>query len=215
MIKTPPFTIELAKILLLTNVGHIKTTIPATSTASNGNDYHHPVLTMAKMMTVVAITDKDNKGEGDEGDTTTCPVTMQHPWPMPWWHNDKDDSGSMMVTPPPSIDTMPMANATVTQWQWGEDNEGDHHHLPSGVNATMMRARARVEHSADTVCLQYMLHKVTSQNFSKSHHLPHPLPCPSSSVICLAFLDALNLILYLLPYLQTASSSTMTVISPL
>jgi len=104
MIKTPPFTIELAKILLLTNVGHIKTTIPATFTASNGNDYHHPVLTMAKMMTVVAITDKDNKGEGDEGDTTTC-MPSDNATPMT----------NAMVTPPPSINTMPMANATVTQ----------------------------------------------------------------------------------------------------
>jgi len=30
------------------------------------------------------------------------------------------------------------------------------------------------EHSSDTVRLQYVLHKVTSQNFSKSHCLPHP-----------------------------------------
>jgi len=32
------------------------------------------------------------------------------------------------------------------------------------------------EHSTDTVHLQYMLHKVTSPNFTKSHHLPHPHP---------------------------------------
>ena len=42
---------------------------------------------------------------------------------------------------------------------------------------------------------------------------PRPLPCPSSSVVCLTFLDGSNSILYLLRYFQTASSSTMTVIS--
>jgi len=39
------------------------------------------------------------------------------------------------------------------------------------------------------------------------------LPCPSSSVVCLTFLDAMNSVLYPLPYFQTVSSSTMTVIS--
>jgi len=41
------------------------------------------------------------------------------------------------------------------------------------------------EHSSDTVSLQYMLHKVTSQNFTKFHHLPHPHPhsTPTTTVI--------------------------------
>jgi len=34
------------------------------------------------------------------------------------------------------------------------------------------------EHSSDTVHLQYVLHKLTSQIFSKSHRLPHPTPTP-------------------------------------
>jgi len=44
---------------------------------------------------------------------------------------------------------------------------------------------------------------------------PKPLPCPSSSVVHLTFLDVLNSILYLLPYFQMTFSSTMTAMSPL
>ena len=46
------------------------------------------------------------------------------------------------------------------------------------------------ESSADTARLQYRLHKVTSQNISKSHHLPHPHPHSTTTIITLSNVHA-------------------------
>ena len=55
------------------------------------------------------------------------------------------------------------------------------HLFPSGLHRTPYWSRPRLdripvswEHSADTAHLQYVLHNVISQNFTKSHCLPHP-----------------------------------------
>ena len=39
------------------------------------------------------------------------------------------------------------------------------------------------EHSSDIVRLQYVLHKVTSQNFTKFHRLPHPHPHSTTTTV--------------------------------
>ena len=54
--------------------------------------------------------------------------------------------------------------------------------LDSAYSIRCHRVPVPWEHSTDTVRLQYVLHKTTSPNFSKSHRLPHPHPHSTTTV---------------------------------